>query len=261
MTATDMWNNVRLIFEDMSSMSAPGYTPAELSVKLTQAQEELLLELKGKGFDKSEETRRIFSSLIKFGSITGGDITLSGLYANSYVVSLASLEVNDYWFAISEFATATNATQGTLTEVSVRAIEHDEIMQNNTNPYKKPCDYRFWKVTYNGNDLILTDGSVLTALNVTYLSKPQPIIVPETATTGWDYFPAGDSSTTYPITDGWAVIPDTATLGAKQVKASVGQDCGLDDSVHLLICERAAKLIYESIKDIQGYQIASKEGK
>lgn len=260
MTATDMWNNVRLIFEDMASMSAPGYTPFDLSVKLTQAQEELLLELRGVGFDKNEDTRRIFSSLIKFGTISGGDITASGLYANSYTCSLSSLETaNDYWFAVGEFASATNTTKGALTEVTVRAVEHDEILQNIANPYKKPCDYRFWKATYNGNTLIITDGSTLTALNVTYLRKPVPIIVPETATVDFKYFPTGDTATSYPISEGWEVVKDSATPTAKQVRASTGQNCELDDSVHLMICERAAKMIYESIKDVQGYQIAEKE--
>jgi hypothetical protein len=56
-------------------------------------------------------------------------------------------------------------------------------------------------------------------------------------------------------------VPNGTIPGAKQVVADIGQDCSLDDSIHLTICEQAAKMIYASIKDVQGYKIAENEEK
>ena len=264
MTAADMVYNTRLIYEDIASMAAPGITPPEWSVKLTQAQEIVLRDIHEEGMDRNETTRRIFSTIIRSAVIPQANITAPGIFPNAYLVDIITAINNigdDYWFALTEHA---NTAVGTNLRVVSR--QWSEVLQNVTNPYKMPYDDMYWKVTYDGNTLIITDGEALISLRVNYIRKPYPIIVPDATNTtsamvGYYYFPSGDSSTSFPLTEGWSVVPNTSVPEVKQVKANTGQDCELDGSIHLKICETAASLIYKSIKDVNGFQLQNAETK
>lgn len=259
MTATDMVYNTRLIYEDMASMSAPGYTPAEWSVKLTQGQETVMRRKYDEGWDKNEANRRAFNTLIRVARINNtdypGSITSNVLQSpNGYSVAIGSItNTLDMWFAFNEVAVISGNQH-----IRIKPIEYGELLSNITNPFKKPYDDMFWKIATSTGCTIITDGSVLTELKINYIRKPVPIIAPQTAISGFTYFlPSELSTATFDITEGWQVVQDSATPSAKQVKASVGQDSELDHSVHLEICEATAELIYKSLKDVAGYQLES----
>ena len=114
MTAREMRYEAEIIYESIASQDAPGYTDREWSVLLTQAQENIILDICKSGLDENELNRRKISKLLKYKSFIPELITDIG-FPNAY----------------GPETTITQTTlSGTATHISVTLNSSDVIYTN-----------------------------------------------------------------------------------------------------------------------------------
>ena len=164
LTAAEMQYEAKVIYEAIASADAPGYTPRQWSILLTQAQENIVLETLHVGFDFDEIRRRILHTLIEEEEFGESDID----YAedNRYSVTLNE----DYLHIVRDVAN---------TNIKVRPVSHDFYYANINNPFERPNEEEYWRLIGKNTMTIVTSGVDLTQYNIVYLRRPLPIITIE----------------------------------------------------------------------------------
>jgi hypothetical protein len=250
LTASEMMYEAKVLYESMASADAPGFTPREWSVLLTQAQEKLVLELCGEGVDKDTFNRIALSQLKEYGIINLGSIynalSLTG-YQNSFRVDRSGLNqtVNGFVYRpLFFFEQRGNATLGavSLTNVKIKEVEEDYVSANTDNPYKNPNKIIFWQLPYkNDSVIVITNGTNLQSYYCGYIKKPYPIIVPYSGYTSAMTI-EGYNLNTGTNPDGNSVL-------------TYGIDCKLHVSLHRKIVQEAAALAKATNKDQMALQL------
>lgn len=245
LTASEMMYEAKVLYESMASADAPGFTPREWSVLLTQAQEKVVNEL-CLLLDKNEFTRKQLANLLNYGHISGGSITsavsITG-YNNSSIVSLTSLNetVNGFIYKPLFFYEQRGHT-ATLTNIKIKEVDQEYPWSNLDNPYKRPGKLTFWQLPYKDDSVIvITDNGSLTHYYTAYIKKPYPIIVPDTAYTinmtleGYNLFSGTN--------------PDS------QLIRNYGVNCRLHTSLHRTIVQEAALSAKAVNKEDKAFQL------
>jgi len=217
LTAPQMWYEARVMYEAIASADAPGYTPRQWSMLLTQAQENIVMETLRLGFDFDELRRRVVHSLLNTETLTleEGQIEEYSL-PNSYSINLEE----DYLHIVKDTANHS---------VKVKPVSYDFYHSNIENPFESPYKREFWRLLGKGSVIIITDGSELTNYDITYIERPEPIVVAE-------------------------LSAQTAIEEYSDIT-----HCKLDHSIHRQITIEAAKLAHAYTNNQIGYQIQSME--
>ncbi len=198
LTAEQMQYEAKIAYDALAGDSAPGYTPRQWSILLTQAQERLVLQICASGLDFDELSRRAISKLIEESEFeTGDNIEEYPFIASSYRVTLET----NFLHIIKD----------TANQVKVKPVSYDFLHANTENPYEKPFDKEYWRLTGKQSVIIVTDGTPLTKYEVIYVKRPVPI-----------------------ITDGSVTIEEVSGV----------KDCELDPLVHRQIVDEAARLAH-----------------
>lgn len=249
MTAEQMKYEFEVGYDRITNFDAPGYLNKEISTFLTQAQEELVLDIYRNGADYKEEHRRAISKINRTDTLNG---FAAGRYPNGEYDEIAS----DVLVILNEFATVVlgadheyygKFTDDEVSNVKVIPVGDDYIFANINNPHKKPGirpdDSFVWRVDY-GDDThkyveYITDGDfTMSQVDYIYIMKPDPII----------------------IEDANYVAADGEIDGvAWNAYVAAELPCALDPIVHRLIVDRAVRLAYAALQDEKGYQIQSIE--
>lgn len=193
MTANEMKEEFLLKLDRLGSKRSKGYEDSEISILLTTSQWEYctgILTNESKTLEETEITSHGFGNLIKPFSFTPS-INSDSFNENSYLVELPS----DFWLILSEKVVINKYLCGTekYANLPVKPISHNEINQNEKNPYKKPYynndEGLVWRLVYNNNDtiqrleLISGDDFTITTYKAKYLIKPPSIVVDTETTT------------------------------------------------------------------------------
>lgn len=228
MTAQEMSKEFNIVFESVASMNAPGYTEYEKSVLLTQAQEDIAIEVAQKGMDSNDYARTVLEKLlVRYNSpvIAENSTLITSLTINRvYNVTLPASPA--FYYPFIEFAVT--GAGGTLYERGCKPVDFNTVFTNKSNPYANPYKDLYWRMYDNGYLVIITDGTVLTGLKGLYLKKPNPII--------------------------------TAVLVGNTIdnETAITQPT-LNPIVHREIVYRAAMKAYAAMKDQAGYQLQNAE--
>lgn len=224
MNAQEMGYEWRITYESIASADAPGYTPREISIFLTESQEDIVKEVCQRGIDKDDISRRILGNLRTYASLEGrGTFNLILLPVRGYTVELP----DNFFYPHIE----TIKFNGDIINVKPEPFE---AVRNLKNPFRKPSSIKYWRLFYNSNILIIPpetvdlDSDQDAKMNLVYIRKPNPIIIEN----------LGDDTI-----DG----------------ISVQTNCELDDIIHRDIVYRAAKKAFAATKDQTGYQIQNIE--
>ena len=224
MTAEEMEYEFKITYESMASMNAPGYTSREISVLLTQAQEEIAIETAQKRLDSDDYARTVLEKLLTpYSSPTVASSSIL-FNENAYRVTIP----NNFLYPFVEFA----ITGGTTTNRAVKPITYDSYYTSISNPFANPYKDLYWRVFENGYLTIITDGTALTGMKGLYVAKPNPII----------------TSTAEPA---FYIDQELNTEGPFEPT--------LHFIVHREIVYRAAKKAFAAVKDQIGYQIQNVE--
>jgi len=229
MTADQMYNEFEIAYEAIASGDAPGYSPYEVSILLTQAQDNIIKNLVGTGLEYDDSKALVLGPQIETSTYT--TFASATMYPSTF-----TFEVDQtlFWSIVNERLKETN----TGSTIEVKPIDHSYFAANVDNPYKKPVNTRyFWrfieKGAINSNWYVYGPDSIHTYY-INYLEKPDPIIVP-----GVDLDTVIDGTT----------VDATIVLD--------GLDCEYNSLIHRDIVNRAAKMGKAFIGDPQGFQLLS----
>ncbi|RKZ78437.1 MAG: hypothetical protein DRQ35_05980 [Gammaproteobacteria bacterium] len=225
-----MYNEFEIAYEAIASEDAAGYEPYEISILLSQAQDQIIKGLVGSGIEASDTKSLVLGPKIKTAQVTSSN--LSDVYPSTYILIV---DESDYWAIVNE---RLKEAANTAT-IEVRPIDHSFFEANKDNPFKKPDSTRYYWRFIEGNasdTLWMVYGPAgIHTYYINYLDKPDPIIVPGVALTT--------------IIDGQEV---TDTIVAE------GLDCEFNNIIHRDIIIRAAQLGKAFIGDPQGFQLLTK---
>lgn len=229
MTAPEMEYEFKVVYESIASGNAPGYTSREISVLLTQAQRDIVLELAQKGPDMTDYERTILGGQLYGGGGTGGlfkrfNSVIAEDTGTTYQYGYITTMPADFFYPFIE-----TIETDTTHNIPVKPVSHDAVASNLSNPFAKPYSGLFWRVFENNYLVFIGDGATTpTYVKGIYIKKPTPIIT-AILTTG--------------TIDGLIAVTD----------------CQLPEMVHRDIVYKAAKKAYAAVKDQAGYQLQNIE--
>lgn len=170
-----------LLYNNIMSNIAPGLTEYEKSVFLTQAQEQLIIEIyngqyNGDSFEQSEEVRAYLRTILK--TLFLETASIDSEFPDSYHHYRVELDTNGLWFII--FESARFAGEDTCIKnrkVVVKPVPYDEYWAICRNPFKGPNDNRIIRIDRSKSELELVSDYPLDQYIVKYLSRPAPIVL------------------------------------------------------------------------------------
>lgn len=230
MTVTEFKNEFNIHYNAIASQSAPGLDDYEISVFLTNAQEEIVKNYYTadgnkykKGFEGSEKRRVDLKELVKTYISTTSIISFDGLSNDSKFFVIP----DEVFLMIYETATLDTDDCNNGLQVNVIAKTHDEFNIQYDNPFKTPDKSTVWRLNISkfGNDKVVELICPLNIINykLRYIKYPKPIIITDLNTA----FP-NENLSIYGI--------DTVT------------ECELDQSIHKEILDRAVELALRDYK-------------
>lgn len=181
MTNSEINVEFDVLYNNISSGAAPNLNEYEKSLFLTRAQRELVqMYYSGKNgaynsFESDEEVRRYLDTLISVQNIQPTYIERYGIF-EWYKIN----KPNDLLYVVRE--TAQNASEGCLNGslMQVVPITHEDLNRVLNDPFKRPNDRKVIRYDISdGNNVYfnLLSTSNLSQYTITYLRKPQPIIL------------------------------------------------------------------------------------
>ena len=66
--------------------------------------------------------------------------------------------------------------------VKVKPVSYDFVHANSENPFEKPYDREYWRLTGKKSVIIVTDGEELETYDIIFIKRPSPIITAENIT-------------------------------------------------------------------------------
>ena len=231
MTTVEFSNEFDILFNNISSNSAPGLNEYEKSVLLTKGQIELLRNYfnpKGnkyhEGFDGSQKRQIDFSNLIKVVKPLESNIMLNVTKFDDRSIMFDIPK--DVLYIINE--TAKVKYDGKYTNiVTITPMTFDEYSVFNSRPFRQPYKHQGWRLINKPDnsdnytaEIIVKEGADLSDYTIRYVRLPNPIILMDLD---------GD--------DNGESFGDLSIQG--KTKKS---ECELDSSIHFEILQRAVEL-------------------
>lgn len=249
MTALEMEYTFNVLFDSIANFSSPGYEHREISLFLTQSQQNIVLDVidpqeQQRSSATKEELNKIsISDLVK----TVNNITPLTTGANNFPYGKFVKLPNDFFLPLNETCSIQfNATsyyynfisKRIRTGVYVRPMKREEYSLSIGSNIRKPNEDVVWRFEYNRGtfnqdfttnpkqyELVGSSEYNITGYDLTYYRRPENIWIPY--------------GTTSPN--------------------NVAKDCELDPYLHQIIVTDAVRLAAATIKDQQKYQTATVE--
>lgn len=177
MTPQEILNEFDLLYNNLSSNSAPPLDPYEISVLMTKAQEELILTYYSGynsrliGFESTEETAEYLSKMVKeevYDSLNSEQ----SLGFRRYKV----IKPTKMFFILREHATAYKDKKCDNVVCVVNPVTQDNLNRVIQDPFKQPNDRKVLRCNVD-NQIQLYSKLDLKSYVLTYLEKPNPIIL------------------------------------------------------------------------------------
>ena len=160
-----------ILINNISSNQAPGFTPLEKSIFLTEAQEFYIKELYNtNGFEKDEEISEYLRTLVKQVIYTEEEGTKDET-GDSIFFNIPE----DLWFITYEAARLNNKWDK-LPLASVVPVKQDEFFRIYNNPFRGPSKSRVLRLLID-NKLELVSKYDINQYIIRYLSRPEPIVL------------------------------------------------------------------------------------
>lgn len=183
MTPTEFRNEFDLLYNNVMSDMAPGLDDYEISLFLTQAQEELVQQLYSgsgnfTGFEANERVRRNLANLLHTTRIAPHNPEHFG----SYLVYPIAVE-NNILHIVAERAEITDTDCcDTKKWVNVAPVKYDEVNKVLENPFRRPNNRQVLRMDVNTTNVKVLSRTTVTNYEYDWLQKPAPILVADLPT-------------------------------------------------------------------------------
>lgn len=182
MTTQEFSSEFDILYNNIMSNIAPGLTEYEKSVFLTQAQEQIVLEIyngryNGAPFENSEEVRSYIRSLIESAAIPTTKVEEQSFPDQFYHYVVNAYDSN-VWFVIFEsveFAGECPCTKGK--KVVVKPVSYDEYWATSRNPFKGPTENRVLRMDKSAGEFELISDYEINTYTMSYMRRPHSIIL------------------------------------------------------------------------------------
>lgn len=165
-------------FGNTTSVNSIELDEYEKSVFLTQAQEELVIELysgrnaANMSLERTEEVRRYLSNLIKDFSTSTTVRGKEGLNKKSNFYLLPQ----DVLFITYESINTTDLPNES-TKIIVKPTTQDDFYYTNRNPFRKANPNKALRLDSGNNEVEIISSYDILKYNIRYLARPNPIIL------------------------------------------------------------------------------------
>lgn len=180
MTNQEFSNEFDILYNNIASNQAPGLDEYEKSVFLTNAQEELVLELfsgknpLGDSFEKTEEVRQYLRDIVKTKELQKvEDTDIIRMSDKSQLFRVPE----DVWFTTYESVKFNdpNIKCSTL-DTEVVPVTQDEFSRVNKNPFRGPSNTRVLRL--NIQDIVeLISNYNISSYSIRYVCRLSPIVL------------------------------------------------------------------------------------
>lgn len=178
MTPTEFRNEFDLLYNNIMSDMAPGLDDYEVSLFLTQAQEELVQQLYSgsgnfAGFEANEKVRRNLANLLHTTKVaTTSPVAFSKYWAYHVTISGNILHI------VSERAEIADTDCCNTTKwVNVAPVKYDEVNKVLENPFRRPNNRQVLRMDVSTTSVKILSKTTVTYYEYDWLQKPAPIIV------------------------------------------------------------------------------------
>lgn len=236
MTNKEFSNEFDVIYNNITSNSAPGLNEYEKSVFLTRAEYDIVRSYYNprtnkpqQGYDGSELRQVDFSKI----TIVKDEETFSDSVFDPRPNNKSVILPPDLFIPINESLTVTR--DGGTQYLQVIPVTYDEYRRLMSKPYKRPLKYQAWRLMNtsagdNTADIIAGQNDTITKYSIRYVRRPLPIILDRLVE---DQISLG----------GGYVGADADGNPTKDVNEAVsGIECELDEVLHPDILQRAVEL-------------------
>jgi len=179
MSADEMYELFLTLYDKWGSNAAPPYDKFQISLFLTQSQNEMIKRRLtdagnkyGHTFEETEKRASEFQALIK-----NAELDVSSNQQGTFPGGVFYDLPKDFWLGISEYANIefddTNVCfkDNTKQFVRVSPKRHDEVMANVDNPYEQPYTEEVWRLKFSDYDVEVVYGVVVDNDTVTLDTK------------------------------------------------------------------------------------------
>ena len=183
MTPTEFRNEFDLLYNNIMSDMAPGLDDYEVSLFLTQAQEELVQQLYSgsgnfAGFEANEMIRRNVANLLHTTKVATTNPVAFGKYW-AYPVAIA----DNILHIVSERAEIADTDCCNTTKwVNVAPVKYDEVNKVLENPFRRPNNRQVLRMDVSTTSVKILSKTTVTYYEYDWLQKPAPIIVSDLPT-------------------------------------------------------------------------------
>ena len=184
MTTSEFDREFDILYNNVSSLGAPGLNIYEKSVFLTQAQEQLIKSFysekdsDNKSFELGEYERRVLQNLSVPYETTVNITNSAGLDANSMFFVIPT----DTWFITQERVQISGPTECINNSIiPVKPITLDEYNVSSKSPFRKPNKRKAWRLDVNlgggSNTVEIISEFAPIKYMMRYIVKPKPIVL------------------------------------------------------------------------------------
>lgn len=180
MTNQEFSNEFDILYNNIASNQAPGLDEYEKSVFLTNAQEELVLELfngknpLGDSFEKTEEVRQYLRDIVKTKELQKvEDTDIIRMSDKSQLFRVPE----DVWFTTYESVKFNDPNiKCSALDTEVVPVTQDEFSRVNKNPFRGPSNTRVLRL--NIQDIVeLISNYNISSYSIRYVCRLSPIVL------------------------------------------------------------------------------------
>jgi hypothetical protein len=189
MTRQEFLDRFYLTYDKFNTLSSPGYTPQEIEVFASEAQEVLVITAYNtnsnrlrEGFEETEKRIQDLGELVKVATLSPLPVSPDNMPNGRFFLLPNTLltDPTDYsdvfWFTIYEMAITDDSCSQRKPIIEINHNEYSQLLED---PFNKPNKNKVWRMRVSGRrQELITDGTYnVTGYNIRYIKKPTPIIL------------------------------------------------------------------------------------
>lgn len=181
MNSADEWRNeFYILYNSINSNIAPSLDDYEISVLLTNAQEQLVKQLYSgtyEGFESTESARRMLDALVKSTTFKIDKNNIVPTKRGNFYYANVSIANQKVMYITSEYLRYTDTVCDADKELLVVPTTQDMLYKHLANPFKQPNERRALRLDTGEDEVQIISNIDDYTYVLNYIEKPSPILL------------------------------------------------------------------------------------